>query len=195
MSGAAFSLALAGIAVFVIAALVGPFFSHPDYSWFSHTTSELAGQTMPNAWIMRLGFISFGAGVSAAAVLRRRVAPFTCYPLIVFGLAMMAAALWSNAPIDPETPFSQREDALHSIAASTMGFAFAAATAGRLWRCGWSMRDGLSWLGLGSSVGLPLLMAALPQVDGALQRIMFTISFVWIAREMRARPDQAASAT
>lgn len=85
-SSSAPRLLLCGIGVFVLAALTGPSLSHLDYSSLSHTTSELAGQNMPNAWIMRTGFIGYGLAVVAAAALTFRSAPDISVALITFGL-------------------------------------------------------------------------------------------------------------
>lgn len=171
----------AGIAAFVAAAAIAPWFSHPGYSSISHTTSELAGQNMPRAWIMRLGFTGFGAGTALAALMGWRRQPAVAAALLLFGLCMIAAAIWSHLPIDPALGGSRQEDDWHSVAASAMGAAFAAATALHLWQT----RGATRWLdgtALAASVVLPLGMAALPQLDGALQRLMFAISFVWIWR-------------
>jgi hypothetical protein len=194
LSNTAAATALIGIAGFVLAAMIGPLFSHPDYSSIAHTMSELAGQAMPDAWIMRLGFVSFGLCTAIAAALRLRDRPCTAVPLIIFGVAMMMAALWSNAPIDRAIAHSIHEDEVHSIAASLMGVAFAAASAARLWMNAFSLRDWLSWFALATSIGLPLAMVAFPGVDGGLQRLMFAISFVWIVREVRS-PGTAPSPT
>lgn len=177
--------ALIGVIVFILAAMIGPLFSHPNYSSLAHTTSELAGQGMPNAWIMRSGFATFGACTAFAAAMRLRDSPVSAAPLIVFGASMLAASIWSNAPIDRTAAHSIREDEFHSIAASLMGVAFAAACSARLCMNGFSVRDSLSWLALAASIGLPLGMVAFPSVDGGLQRVMFAISFVWIVRELR----------
>ena len=183
MRKTATATALTGVLAFGLAATTGPVFSHPDYSSIAHTTSELAGQGMPDAWIMRSGFAAFGLCTAMAAAMRLRDRPFTSAPLIVFGAAMLAAAVWSNAPIDRSVVYSLREDAIHSAAASLMGLAFAVACLARLWMTAFPLRDGLSWLALAASIGLPLGMIAFPNVDGGLQRLMFAISFVWIIRE------------
>jgi hypothetical protein len=184
----ALAIAFAGIAAIIAAVVLGPFFSDPNYSSLSNTLSELAGQNMPAAWIMRLGFVAFGLSVIVAVVLRFRALSIAVgLPLVGFGAAMIAAAIWSNLPIDADLGGSREEDTLHSVAASAMGFCFAGATLAQLWRLGFPSSDWLSWLGLGASVVLPLGMATWPDVDGALQRMMFAISFVWIAHTISAQ--------
>jgi uncharacterized protein (DUF486 family) len=183
---AAAPTALIGIMAFLLAVTLGPLVSDPDYSSLAHTTSELAGQAMPNAWIMRLGFMTFGLCTTLAAALRLRDRPYTAVPLIAFGMAMVTAAFWSNAPIDRSVAHSIREDEIHSIAASLMGFAFACACVARLWMSALWLKDPLTWLALAASICLPLGMVAFPALDGGLQRVMFVISFIWIVREMRS---------
>jgi Protein of unknown function (DUF998) len=185
--------ALLGIGLFILAATVGPLVSHEDYSWISNTTSELAGQNMPNAWLMRLGFLGFGLATAVAAALKFRSAPLVYSALIAFGACMIAAAAWSHLPIDPALGGSRAEDNLHSVAASAMGVAFVAATGLRLWPARVTRFDWLSALALAASVLLPLAMLTFPMIDGLLQRMMFAVSFVWIIRETR-RPSGATAA-
>ncbi len=178
------AILLAGIAAFVLATIVGPFLSHPDYRSVSHSVSELAGQNMPNAWIMRAGFVAFGAAVVVATLLHWRSGPAVSIAVVIFGLAMIAAAIWSHLPIDLALGGSKAEDDRHSIAATVMGAAFAAACAAKAWLGGRDDIDWLSILGLVAAIGLPLLMLGIPMIAGAAQRVMFGISFVWLVRSV-----------
>lgn len=178
MPKAATLVLAAGITAFAAAAAVAPFFSHPDYDSLRHTTSQLAGQNMPSAWIMRAGFTGFGSGTVLASLLWRRQ-PMVAAALVLFGLCMVAAAVWSHLPIDPALGGSQALDDLHSLAATAMGMAFVAATGLHLWQTRGAMRwlDGTA---LAAAIVLPLAMLAWPQLAGAAQRLMFAISFVWL---------------
>jgi hypothetical protein len=193
-----------GIGCFCLAALLGPAWSDPTYSSISHTTSELAGQHMPGAWIMRTGFSLFGLGVVLGMLLAPVRPAAVAVPGILFGLSMLAAAIWPTPPISgmllaPSLEVSARSDMLHSLAASAMGISFCAATAARLWmtqarqaRIHWT-----SLVGLLVAITIPIAMAQLPDFDGALQRIMFGVSFVWVWGEVcqacrAARPDLIA---
>ena len=172
----------AGILVLIAAMVLAPLFSHPDYSSISHTTSELAGQNMPNAWIMRAGFALYGLAALAAALGRLRDAPLLHLPVALFGLGLIGAAIWSAMPIDPALGGDLTEDTLHSVCASGLGFAFAAATAARLFLPGGRVTDWLSWAGLVASVALPLAMIQWPEFDGAIQRVLFGLSALWLWR-------------
>jgi hypothetical protein len=65
-----------GISIVVIAILVGPYFSPPEFSWLHHSTSEQAGQHMTGAWIMRAGFVGYGLATMAAALADWNARPF-----------------------------------------------------------------------------------------------------------------------
>lgn len=177
----------AGVAAIVAAMLVAPYLSLPDYCWVEHSTSELAGQNMPGAWIMRAGFLAYGGSVALAGGLGLGSRRPVRVALVGFGLGMIATAVWSNAPIDPGLAADMAEDRLHSIASGAVGAAFALACALALFAPGGRSRDGLAWLGLVASVAIPLAMTGLPEVRGLLQRAMFAISFAFVLREF-ARP-------
>jgi hypothetical protein len=174
----------AGIAAFVLAAIIGHFASHPAYSSITHSVSELAGQNMPNAWIMRAGFVAFGGTVLIVALADLRATAAVNAALCVFGAGMIGSAIWSHVPIREVGGGSQAEDDLHSIAASVMGAAFAVSCAARFWTVRMHVQtrgqtDWFSAFGVLIAVIIPLLMFQLPTLTGALQRGMFAFSFVW----------------
>jgi Protein of unknown function (DUF998) len=177
--------ALIGVAGMSAAMLLGPVLSPPVFEWVRHTTSEQASQHLPGAWAMRFGFIAYGLGVLCSAAIGWRTRPLVRVALAVFGLGLVGAALWSNAPIMAGVPPDLEEDRLHSIASGVVGTGFAAACAFRLFAHGGSRRDALSWIGLVVSVVIPLAMVWAPEVKGVLQRGMFLLSMVFVAREFR----------
>jgi len=92
------ALAIAGIAIFVIAAAIAPAFSHPAYSSVSHSLSELAGQAMPYAWIMRGGFVAFGLSMVAASLMRLSTNPLSFWGIArLWGRNVCGGALVSSA--------------------------------------------------------------------------------------------------
>ncbi|WP_366635911.1 DUF998 domain-containing protein [Aquisalimonas sp.] len=109
-----------------IALGTAPFIMPEDYDWISHTTSESAAQQVEGAWLARLGFLLFGIGVlwlsAGAGVLWGRWGTLLH---VAFGLFMIAAGVFSASSWDPAVPHDAVEDALHSMAATAMGFAFA----------------------------------------------------------------------
>ncbi len=172
-----------GIAVIAAAIVFGPLWSPEGFSWIVHTTSEQAGQHMPGAAIMRAGFVAYGAGTLVAALIARRSRPAVKAALALFGLGLVATAIWSNAPILPGLPSDLHEDWLHSVASGVVGTAFAAACAARLFASGAPPRDALAWTGLAIAILIPLAMTRVPEIRGLLQKAMFAFSFAFVARE------------
>jgi Protein of unknown function (DUF998) len=180
------AIVLIGIAVILMAMIFGPIFSPPGFSWLRHSTSEQAGQHLPGAWIMRAGFVAYGLGTLSAALSDWPPRSMVRGALAVFGLGLLGTAIWSNAPILPNLPADRHEDRLHSMASGVVGAAFAVACATRLFAPGGSRYDFLAWAGLVVSVSFPPAMDELPEIRGALQRAMFAVSFIFVAREFKA---------
>jgi len=176
-------MAFSGIAVILIAIIVGPIFSPPEFSWLQHSTSEQAGQQVAGAWIMRAGFVGYGLGTLGAALADWKTRPVVHTALLLFGLGLIGTAVWANASILPDVVSDLHEDWLHSVASGVVGTAFAAACAARLFAPQGSRRDLLAWAGLLISVAIPLAMATWPDFRGLSQRMMFGFSFVFVARE------------
>ncbi len=169
-----------GIVALFAAMILGPLASDPAYSTVSNTTSELAGQGMPNAWIMRTGFAAFGLAAILSAALRLREAPLMHIPVLLFGLGMIGVAVWSGPPLDPALPVDAEAARMHALLASGVGFAFALACGVRIFLPGGEPFEGVSWLGLIVSIAIPLAMTRFPEIDGVLQRIMFAVSALWL---------------
>jgi hypothetical protein len=189
---------LIGFAASVAALAVAPAVTPPDYSWVSQTTSESAAQGVQGAWVARLGFVLFGLSVIFLAfICRRRWGPWAASLHGTFGALMIAAAAFSHRPWMPGANFDRTEDLLHSVAASGMGVAFAlgvvAAALGRnrghpRWRV-------LDVVAVAASVAIPLGMSARPGLDGAIQRLMFVVAYVWYAVEAVSTIRERAPAT
>lgn len=178
-----------GVGAIALAMLIGPLFSSNDFSWLRHTTSEQAAQGHDGAWIMRAGFVAYGFGVFAAALLdwRRRI--FVRLALAAFGAGLVATAIWSNAPITAAVVADMNDDRLHSIASGVVGAAFALACAARLFGPGGSRSDLLAWAGLLIAILIPAAMMHFGDIRGALQRAMFAFSFVFVLREFLSRRE------
>lgn len=118
-----------------------------------------------------------------AAVVDRHTRPFVRAALFGFGVGLLGAAIWSNAPILADLPADYREDWLHSIASGVVGTAFALACAARVFAPDGDRTDAYAWFGLAIAVLIPAAMSALPDIRGLLQRGMFVFSFLFVARE------------
>lgn len=173
----------AGIAALLMALLLGPLWSPAGFDWMRHTTSEQAGQRMSGARIMRTGFVAYGLSILFAAALSRGLMPAVRAALAIFGLGLVAAAVWSNAPVVPGLDGDPREDAWHSVASGVVGAGFAAACAARLFLPGGAPRDAMAWAGLAISVAVPIAMGFSDDLRGLLQRLMFLFSAAYVWRE------------
>jgi hypothetical protein len=177
------------------AALVAaPALMPAGYSWVSHSTSESAAQGVEGAWLARTGFVLFGLSVIVLATFRRRRwGPWATALHAGFGALLVAAAAFAHRPWLAGEHVDRIEDVLHSVAATAMGFAF---VGGVLVTALQRSRDDL-WsrafdlVAVAAAVAIPLGMAAQPEVDGVLQRVMFAVAYAWYAVEaVRATRDR-----
>jgi hypothetical protein len=184
--------AVAGLVASAGALAAAPALMPASYSWTANTVSESAAQGVSGAWLARLAFILFGLSVILLAVLRsERWGRWGGVGHATFGVAMIAVAAFS-ARAWTGAPFDATEDALHSVAATVMGFGYAlgvVAVAVRARRRGRRRPWWPDAVAVATSVAIPLAMTAWSDVDGALQRVMFAVAYAWYAWE--ARPIQA----
>lgn len=178
-----------------LALLLAPTQMPASYNWLQHTTSESGAQGITGAWLARLGFLLFGLAVlGETAVLRKQWSLPVRFFLGAFGVFMTAVAAFSARPWLPNLPFDPVEDWLHSFAASGMGFAFALGVGLRWWQRPWQSKLRLVDFGVvATAVFIPLAMSLLPDWAGLLQRLMFTIAYLWYGLEMwtAANRDEA----
>ncbi len=180
------TLGIVGLVSSLVALALAPLALDPSYSWLEHTTSESGGQGVDGAWVARTGFLFFGLAVVWIALQARdRWGRTATVFHMTFAVCMIAVAAYSLRAWFPDAPFDTTEDALHSVAATVMGFAFAlgvTAVAVRIQRSGhhWRILDGVAVL---ASIGLPIGMGMFGEIDGGLQRLMFLIAYIWYARE------------
>ena len=192
---------LSGLAASAVALASAPPLMPPGYSWVSQTTSESAAQGVQGAWLARLGFVLLGLSVILlATICRRRWGLWGAALHAGFGVLLIAAAVFSHRPWMAGEDFDRVEDALHSVAATAMGFAFVIGVVvtalrrsrGDVWPRAFDI------MAVAASVAIPLGMAARPDIEGVLQRLMFVVAYAWYAAEaVRAtrdkRPDGSRS--
>ncbi len=178
------ALLLMGLAATALA--IAPIWLPPDYSPIRQSVSDAAAQSLPNAWISRLGFLTFGQAVLwLAAAFQHRWARIAWWPHALFGVFMMAAATFSARPWLPQVATDEFEAGLHTFAVTAWGIAFALGTAARGAQR-WREREAGSAFDFGAavvSVLLPLAALALPERLGILQRALLLLAFAWYARE------------
>lgn len=165
---------LASMVCLILAPMVLP----DGYSVFAHTVSESAAQGTDGAWLARTGIFLFGLGVFWLSVSKRTWALSARILHGAFGILMIAAAVYSHRPWLDGLPYDQFEDTLHSIAATSMGFAFAIGVLIVGWRrvSGWKVID---FIAIAASVAVPLGMMATTEWAGLWQRVMFAIAYLW----------------
>ncbi len=177
-------VALAALALSFVALAAAPLVLPTDFSPVTHTTSESAGQGVPGAWLPRLGFVLFGVGVLVRIPVRCSWLGgvlHAAFGTAMFVVAAFASRSWRDASYDAT------EDLVHSIGATAMGFAFAGGVAAAAITEARRTRRPprtLDVVAVAASVVLPLGMVALPDVAGLLQRVMFTVAYVWYGREL-----------
>jgi hypothetical protein len=178
-------VALAGLASSLVALALAPVLMPASYSWVAHTTSESAAQGVPWAWLARVGFVLFGGAVVLLAWRTGRWGTGGRRLHGLFGLLLVAAAVFSARPWDPALPFSELEDLAHSVAATAMGVAFAFAVVAVALRRWQRVRDVdvLGVVAVVASVVLPVGMMVAPHGAGLLQRLMFLVAYCWYGAE------------
>lgn len=163
---------------------LAPLWMPVGYSAFTHSISESAAQAVPHAAWARGGLLLLGGGAVLAALSGQQPPRWASACLIVFGLAMVASAIWSHRPWWPEARFDARADRLHSLAAQVAGMAFVAATGSQM-AYRWKLRhrlDALDAITATAAVMAPLAIAMGAPGPGAAQRVMFVLATVWLMR-------------
>lgn len=157
-----------------------PFFSSPDYSIVQHTTSQLGGQHMPNAWLMNLTFILLG--VSTAFISKRlpKKFYFQQITLLLFGLSLGCTGIFSLRPIDTSLEFDAFHDQLHSIFATITGFSFVLFSFSTAFYPLLKKQRFYAVCVAVFASCISGLMFILPEYAGVLQRLMFLVTFFWL---------------
>lgn len=174
-------LLVALYAVSVVSLALAPLLMPEGYSWISNTTSESAAQGIAGAWVARLGFLAFGFAVLGSVAVSAWWGLGARCAHAGFGVCMIGAAAFSTRYPDPSMPYVEVEDLIHSVAATVMGFFFAAGVAMVAYR--WIRAEGrvriVDVVALIASVAVPVAMSSWSDGAGLLQRIMFAVAYVW----------------
>ncbi|WP_407317898.1 DUF998 domain-containing protein [Isoptericola halotolerans] len=164
------------------------------YDLVRHSVSEAGGQEVPGAWVARTGFVLLGLAVLLEAAFARETwGPWGRSAHGVYGTAMVLVGAFSHRPWY-SAPWDRVEDSLHSVAATTMGFAFVIGVLAVGIRRG--PHPGpvrvLDTVAIVASVVLPLIMWTAPDVQGAAQRLLFAVCYTWFAVEALRLAGRAA---
>ncbi len=184
-----------GISLLMLSAatlLLAPSQMPASYSWLRHTTSESAAQGISGAWLARLGFLIFGLTVIWLSYRLRNKWPTSVrFMHMVFGVLMASTAAFSTRPWLPGSVYDPVEDALHSFAATALGFAFTIGVGLKLIRRGDNQAGRmLDLVAVAAAIAIPLAMSALSEWDGLLQRGMFVVAYLWYSIELLRETGQ-----
>ncbi len=184
-----------GIAVFVLAVAAGPLYTVSGYSSTSNLISELAAQHTQGNYIMAAAFIALGAAIvfDGSRSFERPLLPF-----MAFGCFMCLAGVFGHRPISPGVAYNALAHDAHGALATAAGISISVAF---IWQ---ALRQGsVGYRVLAASLAiacfaLPLGMLAMPAHQGAIQRLMYVLVFLWLwfhyPRHSRAS-HRAVSAT
>lgn len=168
------------IIIYILFLLVSfglPFFSFEGYSVISNTTSHLAAQGSPFAWLMDIIFICLGV----MAIYINYSTRVRYHQIIgsIFGLSLIMTAFFPHAPLIENVPTNVLYDEIHSIFASITGFSFTLLAIGH----GITSRGKQQFGGIILAIIALLIslgMMVVPSFMGLLQRIMFISAFGWL---------------
>ncbi|MEZ5175540.1 MAG: DUF998 domain-containing protein [Acidimicrobiia bacterium] len=197
-------IALALLGTSFACVFLAPLAMPSGYSVLEHSISESAAQGLTNAWIARVGFVSFGLSVILLAATQAvRWSRWGQVAHGIFGVSMLAVAVFSHKPF-ANGPFDAFEDSLHSIGASVVGVAFIVGVLLVIVAGGPVSRSRrvFDWFAVAVALVAPPLMLVAPSLAGAFQRAMFGVAYLWYAVEAmtvtdrgvrEARPGDAGS--
>lgn len=177
------------IAYLLALMVIGHLNAPPGYEWTQNTVSELASQGHERQWIMQVGFIGFGLLVNLA-ILSTFVAAKKIHlpdvPIMVYGLAILLAGLFSAAPIDPSIGYSATEAGLHSFFATASGISISLAIACYLLVSSRPQERLLHTAFLIVVMGLSLLFGLAESGSvaigrGLVQRVLWLVGMSWLA--------------
>lgn len=169
-----------------------PFFSVDEYSILKNTTSHLGAQGAPSAWIMNLVFALLGISAIIDSYSRLKGYPVHKVVIVIFGASLIFTAFFQHAPIVTGAAFSETEDTLHSIFASTTGFSFVFFAISSAFIESTGKRRIIAFgAGIFATL-LSVLIFSVPDLAGIWQRMMFITTFAWLIFFLYPRKIQAS---
>lgn len=166
--------------VMLLVIFILPYFSSESYSIFKHTTSQLGGQNMPNAWILNVIFVFLG--LSSVIASWRYLSSFWLQKILilVFGVALIGTAIYSHSPIEQHLPANDFENYMHSIFAKITGYSFTSFAVAMAFIFKERTQILIALVVAILDTILSATMFQLPAVTGILQRAIFITSFGWL---------------
>jgi hypothetical protein len=171
------------VGLFVVFIIVAHFITTNPYDWRANTISELASQNYKYRWIMKIGFILFGAILAVGItnkLINGNARLLTELPILIYGLAILVSGLFSTKPIVSGIEYSELESQIHSYSAQIAGVAF---SFGLLIHGITETNPNLKiihFLTFLFVVGLSVLFGIINTDIGIIQRAMYLGSFIWL---------------
>ena len=157
-----------------------PFYSLESYSILNNTTSHLAAQNTPNSWIMNVVFCYLGVATIIEGWEYLKNYWSQKIIITVFGLTMIFTAVFQHAPIEPNIPFSVREDELHSLFATLCGWSFVTFAVSSAYIEITKSHKVFAVAARVIALLLSILMFSITDLMGIWQRMIFMLSFAWL---------------
>jgi hypothetical membrane protein len=167
----------AGIVLFVLAVTAGPLYTVPGYSAVGNLISELAAQNTPRNVLMSGAFVALGVGIVVDGL---RPFALAQAPFIGFGAFMALAGLFGHRPIAPGVPYAEWAHTAHSALATAAGVSITVAFVWQAVRQPLPVRRAVAAALALLCLVLPLAMLSFPDVQGAIQRLMYMLIFTWL---------------
>lgn len=174
----------------VMALLIAPVLMPESYDWIVHTTSESGAQGIEGAWLARSGFVLYGIAVLLLVAIKKDWNPSARFIHTIFGFSMIGNAVFSSRPWLAELPYDVLEDTLHSWMSGLVGTAFTVGVLGvflQRRKTDWFSRS-VDSIAILTSIIITLIMFGDGEgFAGLVQRIMFSVSYLWYAKEVATR--------
>jgi len=170
------------ICLFLSIIVLAHIFSSPEYSFVKNTISDLAAQGYSKKIIMQTGFLLFGIILSSGILLNG--VNFNNALILIYGSCVALTGIFCTKPfVHPETTnFSQLHSNLHSAFAQIAGIAF---SIGILLQWYLEKIPDIKWkhlLFFALIISCSLAFGLIKNYQGVVQRILYLISFWWLAR-------------
>lgn len=157
------------------------------YRWKEKTLSNLAIKGYKNAWVMRMGFAVFGSLLSLGIFIKfqqANTAPLPDTFVLLHGLGMFFAGVFSTRPLHMESLYSKIEDGLHSLLAYISSIILAFGMLFYAIETSGSIRNiHIYFLVLGGMVATLFFLSknGLTRFEhGIIQRFLYSIGLLWI---------------
>ena len=156
----------------------------PDaYRWTQHTMSHLGAQGYERANIMRFGFVSYGALILVAAILKVAKAVRIAWPhtfIGIYGFAILLTGFFSASPFLPGAKSSVPEANLHSKFATLSGIAISTAMVAFAIMHRSSLPRIIDVVALVLTMLMSAAFFTFSDVAGVFQRLLWLAGFAWL---------------